>query len=326
VKAIVFDEIGSPDRVLYLGDVPRPQIKDGEALIRMLAAPISPGDFLFIGNLYPEPKKPQFPRQIGGNHGVGLVEQVGRDVSLEPGTLVAFSYYNSWAEYAAIPAQWLLPLPGTFPVDKAAQFFNLITAWDLVEGSGVGPDQWLVVTAGYAAVSTMVLQFARRRGVKTIAIVRQEHEHLDLRSLGTSHVIDLSSTSGSVGAHIAQITHNQGIRAVIDNVGGPVTGELIRSMAVGGQVIINGAMSPERFELHNFDVLPRALEIRAHIYRYFFNAPTSRDRETLAEIVKTAQPDDFVVPTGGMHPLEDFQAAIEQTIRNPGRGKRLFKM
>jgi NADPH2:quinone reductase len=37
-----------------------------------------------------------------------------------------------------------------------------------------------------------------------------------------------------------QVTQNKGINGIVDSVGGPVTGELIRSMAFGGQVIING--------------------------------------------------------------------------------------
>src|SRR5918999_4909541 len=72
MKAIVFDAIGSPRDVLYLHDVPMPRIGDGEVLVRMVSASVNPGDFLFIQNLYPEPKKPLLPRQIAGNHGAGI--------------------------------------------------------------------------------------------------------------------------------------------------------------------------------------------------------------------------------------------------------------
>ena len=82
MKAIVFDEIGSPRDVLYLDDVPPPPIGDGEVLVRMVSASVNPGDFLFIQNLYPEPKKPHFPRQIAGNHGAGIIELVGTNVVL----------------------------------------------------------------------------------------------------------------------------------------------------------------------------------------------------------------------------------------------------
>lgn len=148
MKAVVFDKIGSPADVLQLREIPIPEIGDHEVLIRMVAASVNPGDFLFIENLYPEPKKPVFPGQIAGNHGAGVVVKVGQAVALELGTYVAFSYYNAWAEYAAVPAEWLIPLPSRTPIEIAAQFVNPITAWDLLNESAVQPGGWLALTAG----------------------------------------------------------------------------------------------------------------------------------------------------------------------------------
>ncbi|WP_342234530.1 quinone oxidoreductase family protein [Inquilinus sp. OTU3971] len=326
MKALVFDRIGSPLDVLYLTDLPMPQPKDGEALVRMVAAPISPGDFLFVENLYPEPKKPQFPQQIGGNHGMGVVEAVGRNVTVAVGTPVAFSYYNSWAEYAAVPAEWLMPLPRDFPVEKGSQFFNLITAWDLLEAARPQPGSWLALTAGYSTVSIMTQQFAKQRDVHVLSVARRARKDLDLRTMGAAAVIDLSAASESIGEQVMAITGGNGIGALIDSVGGPVTGELIRSMGFGGHVVINGGMSPDRFELHNFDVLLKGLEIRAHVYRYFFDPPKASDAYVLREIAGIAGRPEFSVPVGGMHSLEEFTTAIGESVRNPGKGKRFFRM
>ena len=103
MKAIVFDKIGSPAEVLQIREVPAPELGDHDVLVRMVAASVNPGDFLFIENLYPEPKKPALPGQIAGNHGAGVIVEAGKGVALKVGTLVAFSYYNAWAEYAAVP-------------------------------------------------------------------------------------------------------------------------------------------------------------------------------------------------------------------------------
>jgi NADPH2:quinone reductase len=326
MKAIVFDRIGPPLDVLYLADVPIPKIGANEVLLKMVSASINPGDFLFIQNLYPEPKKPVFPKQIGGNHGAGIVTEVGKGVSLAPGTLVAYSYFNTWAEFAAVPPDWLLPLPAAYPLEKAGQFVNPITAWDLLNASQVKPGQWLALTAGNSSVATMVLQFARRKGVKVISIVRQAHKQVDLKALGASEVIDLSHDSTGIRERIMEITRNNGISGVVDSVGGSVTGELIRSMAFGGQVIINGGMSPERFQLHNFDVLLRGIEIKAYVYRYFFNPPQEGDTEMLQQIAEIFSQPDFQVPLGGVHALDDFKTAVDESINHPERGKRLFKI
>src|SRR5206468_2650274 len=140
-------EIGAPADVLYLREMPMPGIKENEALIKMVSASINPGDFLFIQNLYPEPKKPVFPAQIGGNHGCGVIKKTGRNVKIKPGTFVAFSYYNTWAEYVVVPEEWLIALPSAYPPDKAGQFVNLITAWDLLHASKVKKGQWLALTS-----------------------------------------------------------------------------------------------------------------------------------------------------------------------------------
>jgi NADPH:quinone reductase-like Zn-dependent oxidoreductase len=313
----------STELVLELREVLIPEIGDDEVLLKMVSAPISPGDFLFIENLYPEPKKPKFPQQIGGNHGAGIVKEVGKNVRLEPGGYVAFSYYNSWAEYAAVPAEWLVPLPPRFAPEKAGQFFNLITAWDLLFAARVRPDDWLAVTAGNSTVSMMALQFAKAKGVNVIPIVRRAH--FDLRELGATDVIELASHSGSVRDRIMEISGGKGLKALVDNVGGPVTGELIRSMTFGGQVIINGGMSADRFELHNFDVLLRGIEIKSHVYRYFFTPPKPNETKELQDIVAASASDDFKVPVGGLNDLEQFKTAIAETLNRPERGKQFFE-
>lgn len=326
MKAIVFDEIGSPRDVLYLDDVPIPRIGDGEVLVRMVSASVNPGDFLFIQNLYPEPKKPHFPRQIAGNHGAGIVEAVGADVALKPGTLVAFSHYNTWAEYAAIPAEWLIPLPADYPTERAGQMVNPITAWDLLVDSRVQPGQWLAVTAGYSSISTMVMQFAQRRGINVIAIVRRSRQKLDLKQLGATAVLDLSEVKDGIKEAVMDITGGAGLNGIIDNVGGPAGGELIRSLALGGQMVINGGMSAERFELHNFDVLLSGAEIRANIYRYFFSPPVEADRPMLREIVDIFGQPDFHIPVGGIHPLSEFKLAVENSLDRADLGKQIFTM
>jgi NADPH2:quinone reductase len=60
MKAVVFDKIGSPADVLQLREIPIPEIGDHEVLIRMVAASVNPGDFLFIENLYPKRRSRSF--------------------------------------------------------------------------------------------------------------------------------------------------------------------------------------------------------------------------------------------------------------------------
>ncbi|MCP3137925.1 quinone oxidoreductase family protein [Pyxidicoccus xibeiensis] len=325
MKALVFDRIGSPLEVLQLREVPVPEVGEGHVLVRMVSASINPGDFLFIQSLYPEPAKPVLPGQIAGNHGAGIVARVGRGVSLEPGTLVAFSHVDTWAEYVVVPSERLIPLPPDYPLEKAAQFFNLISAWDLLEESRVQPGQWLALTAGNSTVATMLLQLARARGVKVVSLVRRVQPRLDLKALGASEVLELSGGTQGVGQRLLELTGGQGVSGIIDCVGGPLLGELIRSSAFGGQVIVYGGYSAQKFELHNFDILMKGLRLGAYVYRYFFEPPKPEDLPMLRNIAALSAPASFKVPIAEAHSLEDFKSAIEESVLRPEAGKRFFK-
>ncbi|MDX6710609.1 MAG: hypothetical protein QOH96_1625 [Blastocatellia bacterium] len=327
MKAIVFDKIGLPSDVLELRDVPIPEIGDNEVLVKMLSASINPGDFLFIQSLYPEPKKPHLPGQIAGTvGGVGVIAEVGKRVSFKPGTIVAFGYYNQWAEYAAVPAEWLMPLSGDYPLEKASQFSNFISAWDLLELSGVRAGQWLALTAGNSALATMILQMAKVIGINVVSIVRKAQEDLDLKTLGASEVIELSKNSEDISGRIKEITENKGIDGVIDCVGGSLLGQLIQSVAMGAKVIVYGGFSADKFELHNFDVLMKVMEIKSYAYRYFFDPPRKEDADFLKRIAEISGRPDFKIRIAGIHALEDFKTAVEETVHRPERGKRFFRM
>ncbi|MBJ6759720.1 zinc-binding dehydrogenase [Myxococcaceae bacterium JPH2] len=326
MKAIAFDQLGPPTEVLRLRDVPVPKPRAGEVLVEMRSASINPGDFLFIQGLYPEPKKPQFPGQIAGNHGAGIITQVGDGVSWKPGTLVTFSHVDTWAEYAVLPAERLMPLPSDYPLEKAAQFFNVITAWDLLELAQARAGQWLALTAGHSTVATMVAQFARMRDVKVLSLVRKRQPHLDLEQYGASSVLELPEDLSALGPRLRAITQGQGLRGIIDAVGGPLLGALIHESAPGATAIVYGGYSPERFALHNFDLLMKDLHLRAHVYRYFFDPPKPEDQELLQRLAKLTAPETFRIPMAQAHDLEDFQVAVKETALRPEAGKRFFRM
>jgi NADPH:quinone reductase-like Zn-dependent oxidoreductase len=135
MKAIVFDHIGKPEEVFSLREIPIPSVGDDEVLIRITSASVNPGDFLFIQNLYPPPKRPRLPQQVAGNYGAGIVEVAGKHSGYTEGDHVAFGHYGSWAQYASIPSKWLIPLPTDFPAEKAGQVFNFIRITSLPQAT-----------------------------------------------------------------------------------------------------------------------------------------------------------------------------------------------
>jgi NADPH:quinone reductase-like Zn-dependent oxidoreductase len=172
----------------------------------------------------------------------------------------------------------------------------------------------------------MVLNFAKLKKVNVISIVRTAHEQLNLKEWGAAEVVELSKLPRGLAEKIAEITHQNGVNAVIDCVGGPIASELIRSLSNGGQFLIYGGFSPEKFQLHSFDLLMKGAQIKPYIYRYFFHPPEANDRAVLNEIAETCSQPDFKVRVGGVHTLDNFKTAINETLQHPESGKRFLKM
>jgi NADPH:quinone reductase len=244
MKAIVFDEVGAPRDVLRLTEVPVPEVADNEVLIRMVAASISPGDFLFVRGLYPPPHQPTLPRQIAGTHGIGIVERCGKRAAMPTGSLVALDAHGTWAEYVSVPADWLAVLPPDYPVEKGAQLFNIITAWDLLADANAQPGQWVAVTGGNSSLGSMVTQFAAARGIRIISLVRQIRTGWHPSSLGSTEAVELTNLSVPLADKVRDLTGGNGLNSIIDCVGGPAVGDLIRGAALHCQVIVYGGMSP----------------------------------------------------------------------------------
>lgn len=326
MKAIVFDRIGDPRDVLRLAEVPKPERRAGHVLVKTSWTSINPGDGLFVQNLYPEPKKPKFPAQIAGNHGAGVIVEASENGTLKPGTRIGFSYVDVWAEYISMPEAWAIPLPDDYSLEKAAQMVNLVTARDLLDQSGAAAGDWIALTAGNSTVSTMVAQMARAKDVRVVSIVRRRLSlpNGESAALGASSVLELSSLDVPLGHRIAEITGGKGLRAAIDGVGGPMAGDLVRSLAFGGKFIVYGGFSQERFSLHNFDILMNGVTIEPYLYRYFFEPPKFEDRAWLEDIVRTTKSENFRVRSAGAHAPEDFAVAVREAFERPEAGKRFL--
>src|ERR1700761_6482814 len=106
MRAIVVQRLGTP-QVLELQQLPEPQIRPGEALVRVRAIGVNFADLLQRMGLYPTAPKPPF---VPGLEIAGVVERISESnrprstAALRPGDAVcAISKFNASAEWVAIP-------------------------------------------------------------------------------------------------------------------------------------------------------------------------------------------------------------------------------
>lgn len=327
MKAITFDTLGSAvDRydVLQLHDLSQPAPGRHEAVVRMLLAPVNWSDFIFIAGHYAEPRLPRFPGQIAGITGVGVVVETGAAVKIRPGTVVSFSHPGSWAEYAVVPEAVLIPVPDALPLHVAAQIGNPITAWDLVARAEIPPDGFLIVTAAYSNVARCIAQFAARRGVRVLGIVR--HAEPGPPPPGYEAIADLSRADTPIMDQIAAVTRGRAPGALIDCVGGPLVGEVARILAPNGKIIIYGTLGDQQLGLTNPLLMSRLLRLETYAYRYFSMMPAG-DRAQLQEVLHAMTEPGLDLPQPeAFHPLNDFRMAVDRHFDPAVKGKQFIRI
>lgn len=321
MNALTFQQAGEAEAVLRLQDIPQPAAGPGEVLIRVQASPINPSDRFFIRGTYRF--SPAFP-QTAGLEGAGVVETSGSGVRIPPGALVSFDARGAWAEYVVVPETSVVVLPASFPLDKAAQFYlNPFTAWCLLESAQLSPGEWLCVTAATAAVSGVVIQLARSRGIHTIATVHRRGTQQELETLGADLILEQDQPDFT--AQVLDVTGGAGVHAVLDAVGGETATRLIQCMAPGARMIVYGLLSPGQVSYHNSQLIYKNLTLSGFGVRNALGRQTSEARETMirtltAEISAPA----FSLPVAGRYPLDAFRDALKADQTGGRKGKILF--
>jgi NADPH2:quinone reductase len=321
MQAVLFTEIGEPNDVLKWSEIPVPEPGNDEVRIKMLASPINPADILFIKGKYRH--KPNFP-QVAGLEGVGIIEKTGVNCDIPLNTLVAFRHKNVWAEYVIVPIKKVIILPKKFPVDKASQFsLNPLTAYALLEEAKINRNEWLVLTAGNSAVSKIIIQLAKKQGIKTIAVVRKNNDIEDLISLGATNVI--IDNSETIVNDILTISGNEGVKCILDAVGGELISQSIKCISINGQLISYGLLSNQNVEYHNSSIIFKNIVIKGFGIDNWLENVSSEKYEMICNnlIVSLSEP-EFKMPVSKKYILLEFKKALEQYQMTNNNGKVLM--
>ncbi|MGQ4598383.1 zinc-binding dehydrogenase [Nocardia sp. R6R-6] len=325
-KAVVLDEPGTAldgFSALQLRDIEVQEPGAGEVLVRTALAPINPSDLLFVADKFPGPTRPSFPGQVAGISGAGYLASADGAES-EPKKLFHYTAFGTWAEYITVPAESLIELPSDYPLELAAQFSNVVTAWQLVENSGVQPGQWLALTAGYSTVATIAAQFAARKGIKVVSIVRKKRPEVDLSALGAAAVIAIEDSSSGLRERVLDATAGEGLSGVIDCVTGHQLGELIRACAPFARVQLYGVLDESPLGLSGAEIMYTFVRIEPYSYPFSFVPPQSEsDFRMLQEVIESSTGGAIKSGSAGIFKLADFRSALEEYLEG-GRPGKIF--
>lgn len=323
MKAIRIHKFGPTEDVLQYEDVPVPEPKAGEVLIKVEAASLNRADLgLRKGNYRISPD--QLP-VIPGREFAGAVENIGAGVSeFKLGQrVVAYPSLGGYAEYATAKTSEVRPVPdGVTSAQAAALPTAFLTAWFGLSTDGdLKNGEWLLVQGGSSGVGTAAIQIAKHWGSKVVTTTGSEEKARRLRQLGADVTIDVSADD--FAPEVKRVTGNRGVDVVLEMIGGEVYQKSLQALSPAGRLVsIGGAFGAIP------DSPPALTEgrkaTRFSITNYLKAKPA--DFKQLDEILKLVAQKKCQVVIGKSFPLAETRAAQRYLEGREHFGKVMLTM
>lgn len=239
MKAVRVHQYGGLE-ALQVEEVPLPEPGAGEARVKIEAVGVNFLDiYQRIGRYQGTP-----PFTLG-QEAAGTVDAVGPDVTdVKPGDRVAYaSVQGSYGEYAVVPVWRLLPIPERIDSQQAAAVmvqgmtahYLALSTYPLTAG-----ETTLVHAAG-GGTGQMLVQVAKRCGVRVIGTVSTEEKARLARQAGADEVI--LYTQMDFEAEVKRLTDNAGVDVVYDSVGQDTFDKSLNCLKRRGYMVLYGASS-----------------------------------------------------------------------------------
>jgi NADPH:quinone reductase len=239
MKAILIRQTGGPE-VMAVSDVPTPDPKPGEVLIKVHASGVN-----FIDVYYREGRYPVALPFINGQEGAGIVDRVGSGVTdFKPGDPVAWcSVLGSYAEYAVVPAAKLVKVPQDEDLRLAAAvMLQGMTAHYLAYSTyPLKSGDTALIHAAAGGVGLLLTQMAAQIGARVIATVSTPEKEKLAREAGAADVIRY--TEADFEAETKRLTGGRGVDVVYDSVGKTTFEKSLRCLRPRGLLALFGGSS-----------------------------------------------------------------------------------
>src|SRR6266513_1143486 len=308
MKAVVIHEYGGPE-VLKYEDVPRPEPKEDQILVRVIAAGLNPVDGLIRSGMFAKYEKAVFPMILGADI-AGVVEKAGSEVTKFKAGDPVFAYASlksggGYAEYALTTEREAAPKTKVLTyVEAAAVPVVALTAWQaLIDTAKLSAGQTVLIHGGSGGVGTFAIQIAKARGARVIATASTANQDL-LKQLGADIAIDYTKTKFEDIA--------KDVDVVLDSVGKDTLARSYGVMRKDG-FIVSLVARPDQAELAKRGLRRASLSAD----------PNSNE---LAEIGNLFDQKKIKVIVSQVFPLSDATNAHEQVATGHTRGKIVLKV
>lgn len=240
MRAIRFEKTGGPE-VLEVVDVPVPEPKPGEIVVRHHAVGVNFIDTYHRSGLYPV----KLPSGLG-MEAAGVVEALGEGVTrFKVGDLVAYASgpIGAYAELHAVAAARAVALPSGVDarIGAAALLKGMTAEFLLRRCYPLAAGQTVLIHAAAGGVGSILVQWAKHIGATVIATAGSPDKAERARALGADHVILYGDQD--VAAEVRRLTDGKGVPVAYDSVGAATFEGTLGSLARRGLFVSFGNAS-----------------------------------------------------------------------------------
>lgn len=224
---------GADGVALEARDVPQPDAKEGQLVVRVRAASFNRGEWI--------PGHGAATAKPAGSECAGEVASIGSGVTgFSIGERVMGRCSGGFAEYATMDAREALRMPPALSFEQAAAIpLVFMVVHDMLVTHGrLRAREWLLVAGVSAGVGVAALQVAKVLGAKVIGTSGSPEKLERLAALG----LDVGVATRGPGIYDAAMraTDGKGVDLVVNNVGGTVFAECVRALAYQGRLATVG--------------------------------------------------------------------------------------
>ncbi len=294
----------------------------GQVLVAMLASPINPSNLLTLTGEYAV--LPPLPA-VGGSEGVGRIAALGEGVNdLSVGQLVLLPRGSgTWVTHLLTEARLLVPLPeGADPLQLAMLTVNPPTAsLMLSELVPLVAGDWVIQNVANSGVGGYLMQLAKRRGLRTVNLVRRASAVAATKAQGGEVVL---VDGEDIARRVSEATGGAAIRLGIDAVGGAATDRLAQCLAEGGTLVNYGMMSGEPCRLAPSSLVFRDLTLRGFwLVKWLRDASRDAQRALYGELIQLVASGTLHARIHATYPVERIREAVAAASAGERDGKIL---
>ena len=340
MRAVIYDAIGATPQVR---EVPEPVAPEGGVVVRVHATGLCRSDWHAWAG-HDEITLPHVP----GHELAGVVASVGPGVQRwsvgdrvtvpfacgcgrcewcrrgeaqvcpdqqQPG----FTYWGSFAEYVAVDAARVYPVPDRVGFAEAACLpMNYLTmSFGLQTRGELWPGETVLVHGAAGGIGSATVQLCRAIGARVIAVVSSPQKAEFVRSLGASEVVAVEGFKDTV----LGLTDRAGVDVVVDPVGGDRFTDSLRCLAPLGRLLVVGFTAGEIPTVKVNRLLLNNIDVRGVGWGAYADRNPDAYREEWRKLLPLLENGAIGPPISEIVPLDGVRSAVERLSDRAVLGK-----